>query len=524
MKCTFYRPEKVNLGEFFAIRDKLREDLAELESGSVGEEEVRAYLATLLPQAKGLEHDPSKAFFGLDDPNTMEADARVDFFYWPTYLAAGICMKALLLYPQIAEGEMLSGGPEPCSVPDAMDRIAACLRGCTGRGFSGAGFEGVSGRLEVMEHFVRLGTISFLQRYPDLCPEFGEKFRAVLLGFRYAVENGTIKGDWNQDFTDFGRALLERAGQEDADYLPRCHPVFVYGTLMSGQSACGMLRNAEFVGHGVLHDYAMYDLGSYPGIVPGKGEDVLGEVYIVDTDTLRKLDGYEGEGSLYRRESACVSLDRKNSVSAYVYVWNREVQGKPVRTRWNMRDDEPLWYAGYGSNLSSERFRYYLQGGVCPENGKPYKGCTDTTLWQDDMVMEFPGRMYFGNESGSWGGGVSFYQPEWPGKTTMRLYRITYGQFKEIQVQEGPSDNWYGRIKYLDRVQGIPVFTLTSQEPREPKKPGERYLKLLRDALVLEVGMTEKKADQYLKQCGTSVPGGRAPIPSRTRENASPVF
>ncbi len=83
----------------------------------------------------------------------------------------------------------------------------------------------------------------------------------------------------------------------------------------------------------------------------------------------------------------------------------------------------------------------------------------------------------------------------------MRLYLITYGQLKEIQGQEGKSSKWYGRILFLDSINGIPVFTLTSEESAEQTEPSEEYLSLLREALMAEAGMTERETEKYLKSC-----------------------
>ena len=68
-------------------------------------------------------------------------------------------------------------------------------------------------------------------------------------------------------------------------------PVFVYGTLMTGQCADNRLEGAVFAGPARLDGYALYDLGRYPGIV---------------------------------REA-----------EAYVYL--HEVQGEPWTERWHAR-------------------------------------------------------------------------------------------------------------------------------------------------------------------------------------------
>lgn len=53
-------------------------------------------------------------------------------------------------------------------------------------------------------------------------------------------------------------------------------PVFVYGTLMTGQCADNRLEGAVFAGPARLDGYALYDLGRYPGIVAQPGGTVWG--------------------------------------------------------------------------------------------------------------------------------------------------------------------------------------------------------------------------------------------------------
>lgn len=104
--------------------------------------------------------------------------------------------------------------------------------------------------------------------------------------------------------------------------------VFVYGTLMKGRyNHDRYLRGQKYLGRAVLHGYAMYSLGSYPGIVPEEGEKVLGEVYEVDEKTLRRLDRLEDNGRLYTRRTAEVWIDG-GLVSAEVYVFNGRVREK----------------------------------------------------------------------------------------------------------------------------------------------------------------------------------------------------
>lgn len=81
--------------------------------------------------------------------------------------------------------------------------------------------------------------------------------------------------------------------------------LFVYGTLKRGCSNHRHLADQTYIGPArTPPGFRLYDLGGYPAIVakPDDAEGVLGEVWSVDDNALRRLDEFEGvhEG-LYRR-------------------------------------------------------------------------------------------------------------------------------------------------------------------------------------------------------------------------------
>ena len=158
MKCTFYRPETINTEEWNNVRSKLRADLEELETGKVPESEVVLYLETLFSQAEPLEKNPAMRFFGFDKPEHMPSDARVEYFYWPTYIAAALGMKACLLYPGILGKVDLPDGQS------AEEILRSVLLACTGRGFRGHGFDDVKGLVEVTEFFIDHGAREFIEQ------------------------------------------------------------------------------------------------------------------------------------------------------------------------------------------------------------------------------------------------------------------------------------------------------------------------------------------------------------------------
>jgi gamma-glutamylcyclotransferase (GGCT)/AIG2-like uncharacterized protein YtfP len=79
--------------------------------------------------------------------------------------------------------------------------------------------------------------------------------------------------------------------------------VFVYGSLLAGESNHGLLAGAQLVGPAALPaGYALYDLGDFPGlIVAAGGAPIVGEVYEVDAATLAALDELEDHPAYYVR-------------------------------------------------------------------------------------------------------------------------------------------------------------------------------------------------------------------------------
>ena len=108
--------------------------------------------------------------------------------------------------------------------------------------------------------------------------------------------------------------------------------VFFYGTLMAGFSrrqGAGVDPHLRFVGRGSI-PAALFDLGLYPAAVPSPDGQVWGELYEVASsdDVLPVLDAIEGytparpEGSLYLRDTACVTGPDGTETPAWVYFYN----------------------------------------------------------------------------------------------------------------------------------------------------------------------------------------------------------
>ena len=194
MKNQFYRPETTNLNAWNAVLEGMRKDLAELTRGKGSEEEVRAYLNDLLTQALPLETDNSLCFFGFDKPENMPSDARVDYFYYPTYLATAITMRALNRYPGILKGARIAG-ESSMTTEEAAHTLSKVMLACTMRGFSGHGYDDLSGQLDALELFLEADAPRFIAEHPELCPEFNQCFLKVFTNCRTAFEGGATLGE-----------------------------------------------------------------------------------------------------------------------------------------------------------------------------------------------------------------------------------------------------------------------------------------------------------------------------------------
>lgn len=156
-----------------------------------------------------------------------------------------------------------------------------------------------------------------------------------------------------------------------------------------------------------------------------------------------------------------------------------------------------LWYAAYGSNMASDRFRCYLAGGCPPGAARTYPGARDRTLPRERRPVRLEGSVYFAWESPTWGGGIAFYDPAAAGRRSIGVaYRLTLGQFSDVVAQEmhrdpgtdlDIDDLWdlgrhrlgpgrYESLHVVGRIDDLPVVTFTTPSPLPHNPPAATYL------------------------------------------------
>lgn len=111
--------------------------------------------------------------------------------------------------------------------------------------------------------------------------------------------------------------------------------IIVYGSLRRKQGNSHWMTNAQWLGDHQIEGYVLYNLGLYPGVIPGEGQ-VYGEVYRIDASTLAELDALRTRGDEYKRQLISTPYG-----SAWLYVYQRSVAGRQriMNGDWVRRDE-----------------------------------------------------------------------------------------------------------------------------------------------------------------------------------------
>ena len=325
MENKFYRIMDMNHPRFIEslmeVQEKLYADLKEIESGQVSYEAHLNYVKKTIMDQQPLLSEPEYSGWPIGDSSQMPTDARVDFLYIPTYILVTIMVDFLLKWPEEAQAQ-----------EGFMDTLEKGLLTSTLRKFGGHGYEYWEGLLDAFDIFLTTNMEKFLDNYEELCPRFTQSYEEALGHIEYYLEQNNLKNAWGCDYSERGRIVLNKAESytrenEQSKVKENLLKVFVYGTLMNGHGNHSYyLGDSPFLGYGILRGYALYDLGYYPGIVPKAEDQVSGEIYEIDQETLQRLHGLEGEGSLYEYRQEVIEMGEEiiENVGVYVYLHSVE--------------------------------------------------------------------------------------------------------------------------------------------------------------------------------------------------------
>lgn len=185
-------------------------------------------------------------------------------------------------------------------------------------------------------------------------------------------------------------------------------------------------------------------------------------------------------------------------------------------------DESLVWYAGYGSNVLADRFLCYIIGGRPTGSQKTYEGCRDKTPPKQQKPTIIKHELYFAKKSKAWeNGGVGFVNIEAneSSKTFAKMYLITKQQLEDVAKQETDSEHyltinfeegvsrgysifkspsWYGRLLYLGKDTGLPIFTLTNEiSLSHVTRPSTSYLLTIANGIRQSHKLTTKELVEY---------------------------
>ena len=187
MMFEFNPGAKVDTQKWAQVNAKLRSDLRELVSGSLDESVVVEYLNEMTLSLRTVENGKcdEMLFLMFDRPESMPADARVEFVYLPTYLAATIMMTAVYRYEGIRSDRAI------------METLRKVLNATLGRNFLGAGYEDNKGLMNTLEIFAEGDTFAFVSEYPEFNGRFTVQLVEAVTFLETCLCTGKVVEPWS---------------------------------------------------------------------------------------------------------------------------------------------------------------------------------------------------------------------------------------------------------------------------------------------------------------------------------------
>lgn len=143
------------------------------------------------------------------------------------------------------------------------------------------------------------------------------------------------------------------------------HYIFVYGTLKSGKINHKKIKHSgcRYVADGFTHDKTFQlketrggipvALGTFGDRDQSNSHRIAGELYLVDTDVVPDLDGFEQNGVLYRRGKMRIMVGA-DLVPAWMYLG--------LKNAWSNEKD--LTFSPHHTSAKDKTLTYYSYAGT----------------------------------------------------------------------------------------------------------------------------------------------------------------
>ena len=310
---------------------------------------LACYYGTMMNLCNEYSYLGDEDLFGLINmfpDSNMPSDAYAEIVYRTTYsiVALGIYLKLKLKK----------------ETPEWLEQsLPIIMNAAFEKGIVAHGTNGWLDAIDIMKMLILAGARKFIEQNAQSATNFTRQMKMVMSYYAKTI----AESDQNPDKWAIGTKAMQSVLAAWDGYT---HTIFVYGTLMRGERSHKILAKEMYGGTAILDGYEIYDCFQYPGVMEKENRKVFGEVYFVREQTLEMIDFYENEGVLFRRKKVMLSGKLKGDV--YVYYDCDNPCDLVLNRLWSTDLKKRVWYAGYGSNLSSKRFECYIRGGLCAEN------------------------------------------------------------------------------------------------------------------------------------------------------------
>lgn len=138
-----------------------------------------------------------------------------------------------------------------------------------------------------------------------------------------------------------------------------------YGSNLNLEQMAHRCPDAEIVGRGIIHDYALKYRGSKTGayltIIRERGKKVPVVIWSISDQDERNLDRYEGFPTFYYKKRMTVQLENGKRIRAMAYVmFDKALPGIPseyyiqtcLRGYWENGLDVDVFYESLEDNLN----------------------------------------------------------------------------------------------------------------------------------------------------------------------------
>ena len=374
MKFEFITTNTADTIVWNACTRKLENDLHELIADELPEEKVTSYLIDMIRELKPAserachcadetENDECALFLMYDDPASMPADARVEFVYRPTYIAATILMTAINRYDNIAADTAI------------RNVTRNVLKATLGRNFVGTGYDEYNGLIETLRIFAQGDTASFLKKYRNINELFACRLEEAFSFLETDICTGKIRDVWSgEDYSEKGNEVL--AMYRTGDLSESEHVWYAcYGSNMSRErfmiyiNKCSDKR-APIEDRPFLFEHSIYFAKTASGWSNG-GKAFLddscpgsacGRIYKITKEQFEQVQNQEGPD--YKKKVYCGMVD-----GIPVYSFTDMQKNNSTKTPSNEYFATIL--AGlkecYGDILSNTEVDYLI-GAIFPEN------------------------------------------------------------------------------------------------------------------------------------------------------------